>query len=110
VTPIERIGVPEPGLAETLAGMGVTVNSLLPGPTASEGVGHFVARLLEARGIDAATVERDFFATARPSSLLQRIATPQEVAVLTAYVCGAQASATTGTALRVDGGVVRAIA
>lgn len=98
------------GLAETLAGTGVTVNSVLPGPTASEGVGEFVAQLAKARGVDAATVEREFFATARPSSLLQRFATPDEVAAMIAYVCSAKASATTGAALRVDGGVVRAIA
>jgi NAD(P)-dependent dehydrogenase (short-subunit alcohol dehydrogenase family) len=98
------------GLAETLAGTGVTVNSVLPGPTASEGVGGFVAQLAAERGVDAATVEREFFATARPSSILQRFATPEEVAAMIAYVCSAQASATTGAALRVDGGVVRAIA
>ena len=98
------------GLAETLAGSGVTVNSVLPGPTASEGVAGFVADLARARGVDAATVEREFFATARPSSLLQRFATPDEVAAMIAYVCSERASATTGAALRVDGGVVRAIA
>jgi NAD(P)-dependent dehydrogenase (short-subunit alcohol dehydrogenase family) len=98
------------GLAETLQGTGVTVNSVLPGPTASEGVGAFVAQLAETRGIDARAVERDFFATARPSSVIQRFATPAEVAAMIAYVCSAQASATTGAALRVDGGVVRSIA
>jgi NAD(P)-dependent dehydrogenase (short-subunit alcohol dehydrogenase family) len=98
------------GLAETLRGTGVTVNSVLPGPTASEGVGAFVAQLAEARGTDAETVEREFFATARPSSVIQRFATPAEVAALIVFVCSAQASATTGAALRVDGGVVRAIA
>jgi len=98
------------GLAETLVGTGVTVNSVLPGPTASEGVGGFVAQMAAARGVDAATVEREFFATARPSSVLQRFATPDEVAAMIAYVCSVPASATTGAALRVDGGVVRAIA
>jgi NAD(P)-dependent dehydrogenase (short-subunit alcohol dehydrogenase family) len=97
------------GLAETLAGTGVTVNSVLPGPTASEGVGNFVAEMAAARGVDATTVERDFFATARPSSIIQRFASPDEIAAMIAYVCGASASATTGAALRVDGGVVRAI-
>jgi NAD(P)-dependent dehydrogenase (short-subunit alcohol dehydrogenase family) len=97
------------GLAETLAGTGVTVNSVLPGPTASEGVGTFVARMAEARGVDAPTVEREFFATARPSSILRRFASPDEVAAMIAYACSARASATTGAALRVDGGVVRAI-
>ena len=98
------------GLAETLAGTGVTVNSVLPGPTASEGVGGFVAQLARDRGVDVATVEREFFASARPTSLLQRFATPAEIGAMIAYVCSTQASATTGAALRVDGGVVRAIA
>jgi NAD(P)-dependent dehydrogenase (short-subunit alcohol dehydrogenase family) len=98
------------GLAETLAGTGVTVNSVLPGPTASEGVGEFVNRMAAERGVDAAAMEREFFETARPTSLLQRFATPDEVAAMIAYVCSTQASATTGAALRVDGGVVRAIA
>jgi NAD(P)-dependent dehydrogenase (short-subunit alcohol dehydrogenase family) len=98
------------GLAETLAGTGVTVNSVLPGPTASEGVGGFVEQLAAAQGVDRVTVEREFFATARPSSLLRRFASPDEVAAMIAYACSAQASATTGAALRVDGGVVRSIA
>lgn len=97
------------GLAESLAGTGVTVNSVLPGPTASEGVGAFVTRLAADRGVDRATVEREFFATARPSSILQRFASPDEIGAMIAYVCSAAASATTGAALRVDGGVVRAI-
>ena len=98
------------GLAETLAGTGVTVNSVLPGPTASEGVGEFVAQMAAERGLDAAAIEREFFKTARPTSLLQRFATTEEVAAMITYVCSAWASATTGAALRVDGGVVRAIA
>jgi NAD(P)-dependent dehydrogenase (short-subunit alcohol dehydrogenase family) len=97
------------GLAESLVGTGVTVNSVLPGPTASEGVGEFVTRLATERGVDRTSVEREFFATARPSSILQRFATPDEVASMIAYVCSTRASATTGAALRVDGGVVRAI-
>jgi NAD(P)-dependent dehydrogenase (short-subunit alcohol dehydrogenase family) len=98
------------GLAETLAGTGVTVNSVLPGPTASEGVGGFLAQMAAERGLDAAAMEREFFKTARPSSILQRFADPDEVAAMIAYVCSARASATTGAALRVDGGVVRAVA
>jgi NAD(P)-dependent dehydrogenase (short-subunit alcohol dehydrogenase family) len=98
------------GLAETLAGTNVTVNSVLPGPTASEGVGQFVAQIAQSTGKDTATFEREFFRTARPSSILQRFATTAEVAAMIAYVCSAQAAATTGAALRVDGGVVRAIA
>lgn len=98
------------GLAETLSGTNVTVNSVLPGPTASEGVGQFIAQMARSSGKDAAAVEREFFRTARPSSILQRFATTAEVAAMIAYVCSAQASATTGAALRVDGGVVRSIA
>ncbi|HET9955319.1 MAG TPA: SDR family oxidoreductase [Polyangiaceae bacterium] len=97
------------GLAELLAGTGVTVNSVLPGPTSSEGVTGFVEEMAKARGVDAATIEAEFFKTARPSSVIQRFATPEEVAALVAYVCSVQASATTGAALRCDGGVVRAI-
>lgn len=97
------------GLAETLTGTGVTVNSVLPGPTASEGAGAFVTQMAKAQGIDVAAFEREFFATGRPSSIIQRFATTDEVAAMIAYVCSAQASATTGAALRVDGGVVRAI-
>ena len=98
------------GLAESLTGTGVTVNSVLPGPTASEGVGQFVAQMAATRGVDPVTVEREFFATARPSSVLQRFETPDEIAALITFVCSAPASAITGAALRVDGGVVRAIA
>jgi NAD(P)-dependent dehydrogenase (short-subunit alcohol dehydrogenase family) len=98
------------GLAETLAGTSVTVNSVLPGPTSSEGVGNFVAELAASQGKDVASVEREFFQTARPSSVIQRFATPAEVASLIVYLCSAAASATTGSALRVDGGVIRAIA
>ncbi len=97
------------GLAESVAGTGVTVNSVLPGPTASEGVATFVADMGHTRGVDAATVEREFFQTVRPSSLIKRFATPDEVAAMVCYVCSALASATTGASLRVDGGVIRAI-
>jgi NAD(P)-dependent dehydrogenase (short-subunit alcohol dehydrogenase family) len=97
------------GLAEALAGTGVTVNSVLPGPTASEGVSTFVRQMAEARGVTFEEMEREFFARERPSSLIQRFATPEEVAAMIVYVCSERASATTGSALRVDGGVVRAI-
>jgi len=98
------------GLAETLTGTGVTVNSVLPGPTASEGVTRFIDQMIKSHGIDAATAEREFFRSARPSSVLQRFTTPDEVAAMITYLCSALASGTTGAALRVDGGVVRAIA
>lgn len=97
------------GLAESLAGTGVTVNSILAGPTKSEGVGTFVARLAEQRGITFDEMERRFFEHDRPTSLIQRFLTPEEIANLVVYVCTPAASGTTGAALRVDGGVVRAI-
>src|SRR5438128_325702 len=97
------------GVAETTAGTGVTVNSVLPGPTRSEGVERFVEDLAKGQGTDAARVEAEFFRTARSTSLLKRFATPEEVAAMVAYVCSPRASATNGAALRVDGGVVRSI-
>jgi len=97
------------GLAESLAGTNVTVNSVLPGPTASEGVTDFVSGLAAEQHKTAAEMERDFFRTARPSSVIQRFASPAEVAAMIVYVCSTAASATTGAALRVDGGVVRSI-
>jgi len=98
------------GLAESLAGTNVTVNSVLPGPTSSEGVVTFLGELAASRKLDAAAMEREFFSTARPSSVIQRFATPAEVASLIAFVSSTLASATTGAALRVDGGVLRSIA
>ena len=97
------------GLAETTAGTNVTVNSVLPGPTRSEGVEKFVQDLAKSKGTDHAGVEAEFFRSIRPSSLLKRFATPEEVAAMVAYVCSPRASATNGAALRVDGGVVRSI-
>jgi NAD(P)-dependent dehydrogenase (short-subunit alcohol dehydrogenase family) len=98
------------GLAETTAGTAVTVNAVLPGPTSSEGVVQFVDRLPRDRGTDRESFEREFFRNARPSSIIQRFATPEEVAVAVAFVCSPLAAAVNGTALRVDGGVVRSIA
>jgi len=97
------------GLAETTAGSSVTVNSVLPGPTRSEGVEKFVQDMAQAKGGDEAGFEKEFFRTVRPSSLLKRFATPEEVAAMVVYVCSPLASATNGAALRVDGGVVRSI-
>jgi hypothetical protein len=98
------------GLAETTAGTAVTVNAVLPGPTASEGVVQFVDKLAKDQGTNRESFEREFFRSARPSSILQRFATPEEVAVAVAFVCSPLAAAINGTALRVDGGVVRSIA
>lgn len=98
------------GIAESVAGTGVTVNSVLPGPTKSEGVGGFVEDLARAQNKDVKTVEADFFRDMRPSSIIKRFATVDEVASLVVYLASERASATTGSALRVDGGVVRAIA
>jgi NAD(P)-dependent dehydrogenase (short-subunit alcohol dehydrogenase family) len=97
------------GVAETVAGTGITVNSVLPGPTESEGVAAFVADLARQRGVDRSVVEAEFFESARPTSLLKRFATVEEVANMIVYVCSPLASATNGAALRVDGGIVRAI-
>ena len=97
------------GLAETTAGTRVTVNSVLPGPTASEGVEEFVGRLAADQKTDRASVEQEFFKNIRPSSLLRRFATPEEVAALVTFVASPLSAATNGTALRVDGGVVRSI-
>jgi NAD(P)-dependent dehydrogenase (short-subunit alcohol dehydrogenase family) len=98
------------GLAESVAGTGVTVNSVLPGPTRSEGVGTFVDSLAKEKGITPQEMERQFFKHMRPSSLLKRFETPEEIAHLCAYLCSPLASGTTGAAMRVDGGVVRSIA
>jgi NAD(P)-dependent dehydrogenase (short-subunit alcohol dehydrogenase family) len=97
------------GLAETLAGTGVTVNAILPGPTRSEGVSDFFGKIAAEQGVSLAEVERDFIQTHRPSSLIKRLATVEEVANLSVYLASEQASATTGAAMRVDGGVVRSV-
>jgi NAD(P)-dependent dehydrogenase (short-subunit alcohol dehydrogenase family) len=97
------------GLAETTVGTGVTVNSVLPGPTRSEGVEVFVQQMAKSRNTDEKAIEAEFFQSVRPSSLLKRFITPEEVAVMVAYVCSPLSSATNGAALRVDGGVVRSI-
>ncbi len=97
------------GIAESVAGTGVTVNSVLAGPTASEGVGGFIDALAAQQGKSKAQVEKEFFESARPSSLLKRFATVDEVAAMVTYLAGEVSSATNGAAVRADGGVVRAI-
>jgi len=97
------------GLAETTAGTGVTVNSVLPGPTASEGVNEFVDRMAAASKQTKAELEKEFFRSVRPTSLLKRFERPEEIAALVAFVCSPLSSATNGAALRADGGVARSI-
>src|SRR6184192_4422592 len=97
------------GLAETTLGTALTVNSVLAGPTRSEGVEEFIDDLAKAKHATPAAVEKEFFTTARPTSLLKRFATPDEVAALVAFVASPLSSATNGAALRADGGVVRSI-
>src|SRR5438552_4679259 len=97
------------GLAETTSGTGVTVNSILAGPTRSEGVGGFLREMAKQQGTTVEAVEKQFFQTARPSSILQRFATTDEVAALVAFVASLLSSATNGAALRVEGGVLRSI-
>ena len=97
------------GLAEMTVGTKVTVNSVLAGPTRSEGVEGFLQEIARGQGTDPAALEREFFRSVRPSSLLKRFAAPAEVAPLVVFVCSPIASATNGAALRVEGGVVRSI-
>lgn len=98
------------GLAKVLAGSGVTVNSILPGPTRTEGAVAFIEQMAHQRGVSATEMETLFLVENRPSSLIRRFASPEEVANLCVYAASPQASATTGAALRVEGGIVESIA
>jgi NAD(P)-dependent dehydrogenase (short-subunit alcohol dehydrogenase family) len=98
------------GLAEMTTGTQVTVNSVLPGPTRSEGVEQFVKNMASELNQGVEQIEKDFFTNVRPSSLIQRFTSPEEVAALVAYVASPISSGTNGAALHVDGGIVRAIA
>lgn len=95
------------GVAESLAGTNITVNSILPGPTRSRGVGDFVEAMAQAQHQSAEQVEEAFFEEVRPSSLIKRFATTDEVANLVTYIASPLSAATNGAALRVDGGVVK---
>lgn len=97
------------GLAELTKGTGVTVNSILPGPTRSKGVGGFLEDLSKANNITVEAVEEDFFKNLRPTSLLQRFASVEEIADTTVYFCSPLASATNGAAIRVEGGLIRSV-
>jgi NAD(P)-dependent dehydrogenase (short-subunit alcohol dehydrogenase family) len=97
------------GLAESVAGTGVTVNSILVGPTASEGVGGFLEDMAMQQGVTKAEIEKQFFSSGRPSSLLKRFETPEEVAAVVAFVASAQAITMNGSAVRAEGGVIRSV-
>ena len=97
------------GLAELVGGTGVTVNAVLPGPTRSEILGNWMKSTAEAEGITQEEAEQNFLKTMRPTTLINRFTTTEEVANMVVYVCSEQASGTSGAALRVDGGVIRAI-
>ena len=97
------------GLAELTKGTKVTVNSVLPGPTRSEGIVDFLKSMADDPNAPADRIEAEFFAKARASSLLQRLIDPEEIANLVAYVASPLSSATNGAALRVDGGVTPTI-
>jgi NAD(P)-dependent dehydrogenase (short-subunit alcohol dehydrogenase family) len=97
------------GLAETVAGTGVTVNSILVGPTASEGATAFVEDLAKQQGISKSDFEKQFFTNVRPSSLLKRFETPEEIAAIVAFVASTQSNSISGAAVRADGGVLRSI-
>ena len=96
------------GLAQLTKATAVTVNAILPGPTASEGVTEFVGQLAAGAKLSPEQFEKEFFRNVRPTSLLQRFATVEEVANTVAYFCSPLSSATNGAAVRVDGGVLRA--
>lgn len=97
------------GIAESVAGTGVTVNSVLAGPTASEGVGNFLQDMARQQSKHPNEIEKDFFSSARPSSLLRRFETPEEIAAVVTFLAGTSSTVINGSAIRAEGGVVRSI-
>src|SRR5271168_383929 len=97
------------GVAESVAGTGITANSVLVGPTASEGMANFVSSVAKQRGLTPADVEKEFFKAVRPASLLKRFETPEEVAAVVAFLASGRSIAINGAAVRAEGGVVRSI-
>jgi NAD(P)-dependent dehydrogenase (short-subunit alcohol dehydrogenase family) len=106
VTKTALLGVAR-GLAEAVAGTGITVNSVLPGPTKSRGVADLIGSISKAQGKSYEEVEAEFFQKVRPTSLIKRFASPEEVASLVTYLASPLSSATTGSPMRVDGGVIK---
>jgi len=97
------------GVAESIAGTNVTANSILVGPTASEGVGDFVQSMALKQGVSKEQVEKEFFDKARPSSLLKRFESTEEIAAVVAFVASMQSVGINGAAVNADGGVIRSI-
>jgi NAD(P)-dependent dehydrogenase (short-subunit alcohol dehydrogenase family) len=97
------------GLAESVAGTGITVNSVLAGPTASEGAVAFVQNLARQQGVTTAEIEKQFFEKMRPTSLLKRFEKPEEVAAVVAFLAGDQSAVINGAAVRAEGGVVKSV-
>jgi NAD(P)-dependent dehydrogenase (short-subunit alcohol dehydrogenase family) len=97
------------GLAREFGGCGVTVNAVLPGPTRTEGISAMLANESKRTGKSVRKLEQEFFSVARPTSIIQRLSEPHEVAAMVAYACSDLASSTTGAALRVEGGIVTGI-
>jgi NAD(P)-dependent dehydrogenase (short-subunit alcohol dehydrogenase family) len=108
VTKSSQIAVAR-GLAETTVGTNVTVNSVLPGPTLTEGVKEYVSQVSKSKGITTAEAEKELFETLRPSSLIKRFSEPDEIAFLVACVSSPKSASVNGAALRVEGGVIRSM-